>query len=315
MEISLKSLFDDFFLGSQNFDDFIGHPVNDCKPFVEDEISSIVVAGDTLRSYHNFLTTHVISYLPVCAEAVYSYRNGVTIATAVRQHVSSKYFYQTDLNNFFGSVDEDFLFTLLAKNSAHFPFIFDPAYVKQIVRLLTHQNRLAVGYSTSPKVSNACLYEFDLKVLSYCKERRLIYSRYSDDIIISGLESAPVKAAAAEIQVILAVLYGSTFLVNSAKSKFTRVGRKIKLLGLVILPNKVVSIDMHFKRYVEKRIHYYLTDSLKFLKLMGADEKKGISKMCGYLSYVNSVDPAYLKKLRRKYGDIIDMFLHRSFVK
>jgi RNA-directed DNA polymerase len=315
MEISLRSLFDDFHLGSHDFDAFIGRPVNDFKPFDNNEASNIVVPGETLRAYHNFLTTHVIPYLPVCTEAVYSYRSGVTNATAVQKHVASKYFYKTDLKDFFGSISEDFVVSLLAKSSARFPYVMDAVHIEQIARILTHQNGLAVGYSTSPKTSNASLYEFDLEMLSYCKARELIYTRYSDDFIISGLDSAAVKAASVEIPAILSTLYGSTFQMNNTKSKFIRVGRKIKLLGMVILPNKVVSIDMHLKRYVERRIHYYLTDSLRFLELMGTDEKKGISKMCGYLSYVNSVDPAYFKKLRRKYGDIIDMFLHRSFAK
>lgn len=313
MKITLRSLFDDLYLGALDFDDFIRQPVNDFRLYGDDPASNMVVGGETLRSYHDFITSHIISHLPVCTEVVYAYRKDVTSATAVRKHIQSKYFYRTDLKNFFSSIDEDFLFNLLSKNSSRFPFDIDAASIKQIVLLITHQKRLAIGYSTSPKISNACLYEFDREFLNHCNSRRLIYTRYSDDFIISGIDSAAVKDAAAEIPKILSSLYEEKFQINDLKSKFTRVGRKIKLLGLVILPNKVVTIDMHFKRYVEKRIHYFLTDSIRFLELMGVEQNKGILKMCGYVSYINSVDPAYLQKLRRKYGDIIDMFLHRSF--
>lgn len=43
------------------------------------------------------------------------------------------------------------------------------------------------------------------------------------------------------------------------------------------------------------------------------DDEKAIKKFSGLINYVNTVDPAYLDKLRKKYGlTIVDMFIHKS---
>lgn len=271
-----------------------------------------MIAGHQLKSYHRFIQINVIDHLPVCTDAVFSYRRQLTVASAVAQHVNSKYFYQADLLNFFKSITDKFLCSLLIKNSALFPFEASEAYLKQIVLMVTDERVLAVGYSTSPRLSNACLYAFDIEFLQYCRSLNLVYTRYSDDFIVSGSDNAAVKMAAVKMREILHRFYGNVFVVNDFKTKFTKVGRKIKLLGLVILPNRTVAIDGRHKRYIEKRLYYFLTDALRFMQLMGGDMESATSKISGHLSYVNSVDPAYLSKLRRKYGDIVDGFLYRT---
>jgi RNA-directed DNA polymerase len=43
------------------------------------------------------------------------------------------------------------------------------------------------------------------------------------------------------------------------------------------------------------------------------DGDEGLQRLSGYISYVHSADPAYLDKLRRKFGStVIDSFLHKS---
>lgn len=101
--------------------------------------------------------------------------------------------------------------------------------------------------------------------------------------------------------------------INDAKSKHTQTGNKIKLLGMVILPNGKVSIDIKFKQDTEIKLHYYLTNKETFKKIVGSDLDGAIEKISGHLNYYNTVDPSYLDKLRKKYGTTtVDMFLHKS---
>jgi hypothetical protein len=82
---------------------------------------------------------------------------------------------------------------------------------------------------------------------------------------------------------------------------------------MVILPNGKVSVDIKFKKEAEVKLHYYLTNKDKFTEITGPDFNSAVEKISGQLNYVNTVDPGYLDKLRKKYGaTIVDMFLHKS---
>ena len=109
----------------------------------------------------------------------------------------------------------------------------------------------------------------------------------------------------------LRTLYGSKFFINSYKSKFFHKGKKVKLLGLIILPNGRITVDRRLKNLVESLIYFYTTNSLRFVQMVGGDVDKGEKKIAGYLNHFKSIDAAYIEKLRRKYGaNTIDMFIN-----
>ena len=53
-------------------------------------------------------------------------------------------------------------------------------------KILTLNGSLPQGAPTSPIISNAFLIEFDEVMQCLCEEKRLVYSRYADDITVSG---------------------------------------------------------------------------------------------------------------------------------
>jgi RNA-directed DNA polymerase len=101
---------------------------------------------------------------------------------------------------------------------------------------------------------------------------------------------------------------------HRGKSKYLNVGGKIKLLGMVLLPNGTISVDASFKNEIETMLHLYLRDRERFNTMLEAGPAKTEARLAGLLNYVNTVDQSYLEKLRRKYGTaVVDLFLHRSF--
>lgn len=83
---------------------------------------------------------------------------------------------------------------------------------------------------------------------------------------------------------------------------------------MVLLPNGTVSVDASVKNEIEVLIHFYLRDRNKFSDRVDGDPRKAEARLSGLLNYVNTIDQAYLDKLRKKFGvAVVDYFLHRSF--
>jgi RNA-directed DNA polymerase len=298
------------------------HGKYDFTDFAEGVISDnyeIIVAGDRkiyspnkkLKKYHTFLNLFWFGKFRNNSEVVYSYRKGVNVFDAVSKHVNSKYFFQTDIAKFFPSISDDLVRKTILENLDLLPVLDANIYMDRVVDLVTVDGALPVGFSTSPPISNACLKEFDDVLQKYSMEHGLIFTRYADDLIISSKSKESLIGIDCVVEELLKSSVDVNMSLHKGKTKFTKVGSKIKLLGMVILPNQTVSIDIKFKRQIEVILHYYITDKSKFLNLVESDIEGGMQRISGYLAYVNTVDKNYLDKLRKKYGaTIVDMFLH-----
>ncbi|MOA15998.1 hypothetical protein D3C78_1361870 [compost metagenome] len=108
--------------------------------------------------------------------------------------------------------------------------------------------------------------------------------------------------------------FNGSLKLNHSKVKISRPGSKIKLLGIAILPNGTVSVDGKFKKEAEIGLHYYINNKEKFLNFIKIDDHaKAVKKFSGLINYINTVDPSFLNKLRKRYGaTVVDMFIHKS---
>jgi RNA-directed DNA polymerase len=142
----------------------------------------------------------------------------------------------------------------------------------------------------------------------------VVYTRYSDDIILSSDDRGALAAAEDKLQQLLAETFVGKLRLHPEKSKHLNIGGKVKLLGMVLLPNGTISVDVKVKNEIETMLHLYLRDRERFNGLRGAGPARAEARLAGLLNYVNTVDRSYLEKLRKKYGvAVVDLFLHRSF--
>ncbi len=307
---TLPILFDEMFQGEYDFEHFLSFSLDSevTQKVFDNKVTFI--ASPTLKAYHRLLRRYVIKSMEINPEVVFSYRKDVNVVDALRKHAESKCFFQTDLSDFFPSISRDLVYQTLVKNTSNMQFPDFEKYIDRFADLTTFDSCLPRGFSTSPSLSNACLTEFDNVFLEYCQACSLSYTRYCDDIIISGANEEIVKVGSIALTKFLTDLYGGMFSSNPQKTKFLKVGRKIKFLGMVILPNGSVSIELPLKRKIEMLLHFYSTDSFKFLDAVNNDLERGIQVLVGYLNFANAADKSFLEKLRKKYGvGVIDSLL------
>lgn len=282
--------------------------------FEHDKVRLIIKPNKKLKTFHTFLNLFLFEHLPINERVVFSYRKGFSAYDAVAPHRTGEHFFQSDIRGFFTSIDRDLIRETIERGKSCSPIADIDAYIERILDLVCIDGSLPPGLPASPVISNSVLLSFDDETEAYCRSIGCTYTRYSDDLIVSGAAREPLEELRERLSSSLESMYGSRFELNVSKSKLFKTGGKINILGLNILPNGRVSVDSKVRTEIEVLLHFYLTDRRKFFDRAGGDIEKASERISGYLNYVNAMDDAYLDKLRRKYGaTTIDMFLHRAF--
>lgn len=298
-----------------DFNDFISGAISNNHRAITIDNRQVYAANEKLKTYHSFLNLFLFEYLKVNNEVVFSYRKGVNAYDAVVKHADNRYFFQSDISCFFNSLNSELVRSTIITSADASPIADIEQYLDRIVDLVTIDSVLPIGFATSPPISNACLFEFDNRLHAYCQAHQLIYTRYSDDLIISSSHKEALTNISSVVESLLQACFGSSLNMNVSKSKFTHKGNKIKLLGMVILPNGKVTVDIKFKSKIEVLLHFYINDREKYIQYLAqiSSDSSGLKLISGYLNYINTIDPHYVDKLRKKYGvTVVDMFIHQS---
>lgn len=314
---SLQDLFNAVYHGKFDFADFIGGQVESHYDVViagpSGHRREIVRPDRALKAYLTFVKAFVIEYLPINEDVVFSYRKGFSAFDAVAKHAHGRHFFQADIAAFFPNIDRGLIRRTILAAKEQCPVLNLEDTIERILDLVCVDDALPVGFPTSAPISNAILLEFDNDLAAFCRGRDLVFSRYSDDIVVSGQSKDALQGIEEEIQDRLSRLVSDRLWLNQGKSRHFKVGGKVKILGLMILPNGVITIDSKLKSEMEVLLHFYLSNRQIFVEKNGGDEESGADKLTGYLNYAKSIDPAYLAKLRRKFGATsIDILMHRT---
>lgn len=307
----LRQLFDAMHHNKYSFEDFLNLRMAEHYVKVPWRDRVIYKPSKTLKAMQAFLNNLVFEYLPINERVSFAYRKGAFLLDAVTPHTSSRAFYQTDFEKFFDSITDSTIRQVVTEALTPADDLFN--YIDRIIELTTVDGKLPIGFSTSPLLSNACLKSLDDYLEQQCASRSWVYSRYADDIIVSAKSLSGIDGVEQVIEQSVTESLGSGFRINQSKSRLTTVGRKIKVLGLVILPSGRVTIDRELRQKVEWQLHYFVTDRARLEHIYGNKAEEGLLRLSGYISYIYTADPLYFEKLQRKFGiTVIDSLLHRS---
>ena len=310
---TLQDIFTSNFHNKYIFSDFLTFDVNHEVEKLAYNKKIIYKPSSKLKAIQRFLNTCVFEFANINSDVVFSYRKGKSTLDAVKKHANNKYFFQTDISNFFDNIDESSIKKFLKSNLSKVPIKDISVYQERLFELITLNSNLPVGFATSPLVSNSCLYLFDNELHDYCLKNDITYTRYSDDIILSTSNDNALLDIEKIVKPLLNKHFDTSLSLNLAKTKHTHKGKKLKFLGLIVLPTGRITVDIKIKRKIEALLHFYINDKSKFISLVGDNYDSGLATISGQLNYINMIDNEYLNKLRRKYGNtVVDMFFHKS---
>ena len=129
-------------------------------------------------------------------------------------------------------------------------------------------------------------------------EGKVRYSRYADDIALSTDEPEQLEELLEFVKSLSKKPGRPLLTINENKTVFTSRKRLRRITGLVLTPDRKVSIGRRAKRNLRRMIFLYSQDELS---------ATDVAYMRGYLAFVRSVEPDVISRLKSKYGDDVLM--------
>jgi len=138
----------------------------------------LTVPADALKDVQTLIHERLLRAIPV-RECVHSAR-GRSILTNAQRHVKHSHLSVFDIRHCFPSVGPHRVRAALERAG------FDSGVAALVARLTTVEHQLPQGAPTSPALLNAVLVDFDGKLDSMARGAGLTYTRYVDDLFLSG---------------------------------------------------------------------------------------------------------------------------------
>ena len=202
---TFQEVFVSNFHNSLSFDDFLNLSVDKNIEVTQIKEREIVKPSERLKRILHFLAKNVFDYGIIATEVVFSYRKGVNVRDAVLPHSKNKFFFQTDISNFFSSITKPLVRNSIRNGLGSVPISDVHEYLDVILNLVSYKNGLPLGFPTSPAISNMCLLNFDKELLIQSNKLDVSYTRYADDIILSALSEELIELKAAKKTQIMAL--------------------------------------------------------------------------------------------------------------
>lgn len=127
-------------------------------------------------------------------------------------HQGKKYNFRTDLSNFFPSINHRMVYKMFIDNS------FSPDVSRLLTKLTTYKGVVPQGIPTSTHIANLVFLPVDIKIKNFCRENRIIYTRFVDDLSFSSQKDFKNQTSG-----ILKIIDENQFRVNHSKT-FYKVG-------------------------------------------------------------------------------------------
>lgn len=252
-----------------------------------------------LKVIQLWVVDHILRNLPV-HQCVYSYKKNVNVAMHAERHRKANFLVRLDIQNFFPSITESDVRQLLLSK---FSFISNQLPVSDIdlvCRLVcrakdkTKKLSLTIGAPSSPALSNAMLFDFDIKISNHCKTLGVTYTRYADDMYFSTNKPNTLDGVVNHVRVALEEMPWPRLKLNEDKTVFTSRKRRRVVTGVTLTSDKKLSIGRDMKRQIRTQVFLCLNNQL---------QPDDVAKLRGRLSYYRSVEPGFLKNLIQKFGE------------
>lgn len=201
----------------------------------------------TVKEIQYWILNNILQKIEISpfAKAYVKKRN---IRDNARFHKGQRIVINLDVRNYFESITVKKVYSIF----------LNIGYTQKVSSVLASlcclYNHLPQGAPTSPVLSNIYAKDLDKRISSYTIKNKLRYTRYSDDITISGDISD--DRISSIINFVKMVLRDNDLKMNDSKTKILRANNRQMVTGVVV--NSKLSIQRKIKKNIRQEMYYIM---------------------------------------------------------
>lgn len=243
----------------------------------------------------------------------FAYQERRTIRQCAEQHLGVRWMLKFDLHDFFGKVEERDVFRVFEGRG------YSPLVSLELARICTRApvasvgasngkypaiptydvnvaGRLPQGAPTSGALANAVASPLDQDLFGFATDAGFVYTRYSDDLILSTIQDFDRTRARHIIREVARFVAAHRFRLHHKKTRIIPPGARHIVLGLIVDGDEV-RLTPEFRRRVEVHIR-----GVRRFGLVQHADHRGFRSL---LSFVNHVEGciAFASSIERPWAD------------
>lgn len=253
----------------------------------------VVCVRGTIRKLQNKLYRRVLLRKLTPSEFSHGGVQGRHVKSNVEPHRGSRFVFKTDISNFYPTIHHTRVYKLFQEK-----FGCSPDVSRLCTRLCTYKYHLALGLITSPFLADQILYQVDNRIGAVCRKAGLVYTRFVDDVTISGqydMESSGFE------KVVTQILNENGFGVNTKKNEFSPIGKETSITGIRIVKGGRLDVRQEYVSELERKI-----EDAK--RLANKQQLEGSyytpEQIRGRVEYVRWINPRRGQHLLKKYNSV-----------
>lgn len=232
-------------------------------------------------------------------DCAYAYTKGRDTYKALQRHTASDWFLKLDIKDFFPSCNKEIL---MQKIPRVFPFNIIkeiiPGHFEKMIDYCLLNDQLPQGTNMSPLLTNTLMVEFDVKFTEFCKHKGLTYTRYADDMLISGKEKFNFIYVQ-NVAINMLRELGYNFTIKKEKTRFGSINGSNWNLGLMLNKDHNITIGYRKKKLFKAMLNNFIQENL--LTNNQPWSIMDIQHLAGLYSYYKRIEPEYIDYIIRQY--------------
>jgi len=248
-ELAERGLSDRYFPFTMKQINYFCNPNNIFHRYQQFEIKKKSGGFRQIAAPRNRSFKAILTYVNVILKSVYTpslcamgFTEGRSVVSNAEKHRGQNYVFNTDLKDFFPSIEQPRVWKRLQLE----PFNFPMKVVNVLAGLCSMKETremedgtkkdfyvLPQGAPTSPIITNMVCDNLDRRLAGLAKHFGLNYSRYADDITFSSMHSVYAKDGEFRKE-LKRIITGQGFRINEDKTRLQKLGSRQEVTGIVV---------------------------------------------------------------------------------
>ncbi|KZK84802.1 Reverse transcriptase (RNA-dependent DNA polymerase) [Pseudovibrio sp. W64] len=223
----------------------------------------------SLKVIQKWLATHFYNKWER-PDYVFGFVRGKSHIGAAQEHIGANWVISVDIEDFFPSIRWTRVYDAITDLG------YQDDFSKQALTLLScYYGSLAQGAPTSPILSNIIMGPLDKKIFELARHNSATYTRYADDIVISGKDGEPNSL----LEQVCTLIESDGWKISVQKKKIQKSPNRLKIHGLLV-NDKNVRLTKGYRNQIRAYKHILNNNSID-------DESK--NKLRGHIAYADHV--------------------------